>query len=448
MKKIVTLFLTLVVILALGAVAASAAFVPCPESANERHAIDFEKDECKLCGKEYKEGYLKVVPNVTTIDIGTGSAEVIYTVSIVPPTNKDTTTNHVGVFQAVFAAAEGATIIDNIVDTKGASGGYWLNTEELGYHKTYNPTGIFALFDFNADAIKDDESGLEGIVAGVGGEEGRSIEKETVVMTFAVRIEDISKAGEYKLDVYKTELGNWDATSFRVVVEGNETVVVAEPPPCAHENTEQAGYVAPTCTEDGYSGDIVCNDCDETLSKGQTISALGHTEKIIPAVAPTCVKDGLKEGKMCEVCKISILAQVKDPAFGHDEEVIPAVDATCTTDGATEGKKCKVCGEITVEPEIIEAAHGETELVGASEPTCVDKGYTGDLKCTVCDEIVEEGEEIDLIDHDYVDGTCTVCGAKAPATPETGDVALIAVAVLVLSGLAFVICKKKKASAN
>lgn len=36
------------------------------------------------------------------------------------------------------------------------------------------------------------------------------------------------------------------------------------------------GYKEPTCTEDGYSGDLVCDACGEIIQRGTTISALGH----------------------------------------------------------------------------------------------------------------------------------------------------------------------------
>ena len=57
------------------------------------------------------------------------------------------------------------------------------------------------------------------------------------------------------------------------------------------------------------------------------------------------------------------------PEHTHTEEVLPGKDATCTETGLTEGKKCSECGEVLVAQ-----------------------------------------EEIAMLEHDYVDGTCSVCG--------------------------------------
>ena len=46
--------------------------------------------------------------------------------------------------------------------------------------------------------------------------------------------------------------------------------------PCAHENTEIEGAVEPTCTQEGYTGDLWCLDCHELVEAGEKIDALGH----------------------------------------------------------------------------------------------------------------------------------------------------------------------------
>lgn len=67
------------------------------------------------------------------------------------------------------------------------------------------------------------------------------------------------------------------------------------------------------------------------------------------------------------------------PAKPHTPETLPAVAATCTASGLTEGCKCAVCGATLTAQKVIPAA------------------------------------------HHYVDGVCTVCGAKDPtAVPCPG----------------------------
>ena len=46
------------------------------------------------------------------------------------------------------------------------------------------------------------------------------------------------------------------------------------------------GYVAPTKTKDGYSGDLVCEDCDLFLKYGYTI----HADRVINEVSITGVE--------------------------------------------------------------------------------------------------------------------------------------------------------------
>ena len=55
-----------------------------------------------------------------------------------------------------------------------------------------------------------------------------------------------------------------------------------------------------------------------------------------------------------------------------------------------------------------------TKLEGKVDATCTTDGYTGDLVCTVCGTVVKQGEVIKATGHNYVDGVCTVCGAKDP----------------------------------
>ena len=44
-----------------------------------------------------------------------------------------------------------------------------------------------------------------------------------------------------------------------------------------HIHTAIMGAKAPTCTEDGYTGDVYCTDCGKLLSEGEVIPATGHT---------------------------------------------------------------------------------------------------------------------------------------------------------------------------
>ncbi|MCD7827924.1 MAG: leucine-rich repeat domain-containing protein [Clostridiales bacterium] len=57
---------------------------------------------------------------------------------------------------------------------------------------------------------------------------------------------------------------------------------------CRHTDTEIVGYIAATCTEDGYTGDEVCIICGETVEYGEVIAALGHTDDDEDGVCDVC----------------------------------------------------------------------------------------------------------------------------------------------------------------
>ncbi len=55
------------------------------------------------------------------------------------------------------------------------------------------------------------------------------------------------------------------------------------------------------------------------------------------------------------------------------------------------------------------------EVVDAAvAPTCTETGLTEGKHCTVCGMITVLQKEVPMKDHSYVDGVCTVCGAKDP----------------------------------
>ena len=165
-----------------------------------------------------------------------------------------------------------------------------------------------------------------------------------------------------------------------------------------HTETETVNAKAATCTEDGYTGDVVCKACGKVITKGEVI-----------------------------------------PATGHDTEIVGAKKPTCTEDGYTGDEVCKTCGETVKKGEVIPALGHKIKLVGAKEPTCTEDGYTGDEVCTICGEIVKKGEVIKATGHQYKDGKCTVCGAADPnykPSVKTGDESNTALWVLVMASAA------------
>ena len=184
---------------------------------------------------------------------------------------------------------------------------------------------------------------------------------------------------------------------------------------CTHENTEVRNAKEATCTEDGYTGDTYCKDCNEKIADGKTIPAKGHTEVIDPAVEPTCTKPGKTEGKHCSVCNEILVAQKEIPANGHTEVIDPAVEPTCTEPGKAEGKHCSVCNEVLVAQEVIPATGHKEETIPGKEATCTETGLTEGTKCSVCNETIIAQKEIPAKGHTEVidpavEATCTTPG--------------------------------------
>ena len=221
---------------------------------------------------------------------------------------------------------------------------------------------------------------------------------------------------------------------------------------CTHENTIVKDAKEATCTEDGYTGDTYCADCDEKIAEGEIIEALGHDYVETVMKEATCTEAGEKQLK-CSRCDDTKTEEI--PAKGHTEVTDEAVPATCTESGLTEGSHCSVCGEVIKAQEATDAlghAWGEgvvstaptcneegtktytcsrcdetkTEAISASghtvvidaavAPTCTETGLKEGSHCSVCGAVIVEQEVIDALGHNYDEGVVT----KEPTCTEAG----------------------------
>ena len=80
------------------------------------------------------------------------------------------------------------------------------------------------------------------------------------------------------------------------------TIHYSEPAACQHSETAMSGVIDPTCTESGYTGDLVCVVCGEIVAVGETIPALGHVwDDGVVTQEPTAAAEGVKTFT-CTVC--------------------------------------------------------------------------------------------------------------------------------------------------
>lgn len=181
----------------------------------------------------------------------------------------------------------------------------------------------------------------------------------------------------------------------------------------AAEYTFTTTVVAPTCTEQGYTQ----HDCVEDAAQSYRdtyVPALGHAwDDGEVTKEPTCTEEGEKL-LTCTRCQETTTQTI--PALGHKTEVRNAKEATCTEDGYTGDTVCTVCGETIETGTVIKATGHKTEVQNAKKATCTETGYTGDTVCTVCGETLEKGGEIAALGHDFqgdtIDTTCRRCNTR------------------------------------
>ena len=143
----------------------------------------------------------------------------------------------------------------------------------------------------------------------------------------------------------------------------NETVAVKiTRSVCSHPQTIVENAAEATCTQEGYTGDTYCTECNQITVSGTVIPAKGHK-----GGTASCTKKAV-----CEVC----------------QEEYGEVDA---------------------------ANHPATEIRNEKEAGCTEAGYTGDICCTACSKVLTSGTVIPAKGHSY-----TSVITKQPTTAEEG----------------------------
>lgn len=134
------------------------------------------------------------------------------------------------------------------------------------------------------------------------------------------------------------------------------------------------------------------------------------------AVAATCTETGAVEYWYCSECGKNfadeaaqeVLSSVTTSALGHDFgawEVV--VSATCTEDGEQK-QTCSRCGLENKAP-LSAIGHEYGAWTEVYPPTCTETGLEK-RTCSRCN--AEEEQDIKALGHDFVNMTCTRCGAS------------------------------------
>ncbi len=109
------------------------------------------------------------------------------------------------------------------------------------------------------------------------------------------------------------------------------------------------------------------------------------------------------------LCACSQIPSAPEPTpCPHDWELVRTVPATCTEDGH-EDFQCTLCGESFTNKTDEATGHVPAlKYPSTRKPTCTKTGYQKQ-KCDVCGEEYEV--TLPIIEHNYKDHICTMCGA-------------------------------------
>ena len=161
-----------------------------------------------------------------------------------------------------------------------------------------------------------------------------------------------------------------------------------------------AGVKTYTCTDSG---------CGET--KTETIAALGHSYNSGSVTTnATCTATGVKTFT-CTRCGNTKTEAIK--ATGHSYgDWITDKDATETETGSKH-RDCATCGyKETLTIPLVGHEHNYTAVI--TSPTCNSEGYTTHT-CSCGDYYIDSHK--DILDHQYSNGICSLCGGVDPSTP-------------------------------
>lgn len=237
----------------------------------------------------------------------------------------------------------------------------------------------------------------------------------------------------------------------------NDDSYEEEIPATGHQHTELRNIKAATCTQEGYTGDTYCKDCNIKLTSGKVIPKKEHTwdsgkittaatcsgkgiktytctgcnatrTEEIPSTghqhtelrnvkAATCVQEGYTGDTYCKNCNTKLTAGKILPKTEHTWDSGKVTqNATCTTKGI-KTFTCTVCKSTRIE-EISAIGHVNKITKFAKEVSCKSEGYTGDVYCQDCGKLIEEGKILPKTEHTWNAGeitqaaTCTGEGIK------------------------------------
>ena len=118
--------------------------------------------------------------------------------------------------------------------------------------------------------------------------------------------------------------------------------IVQEKALSPHSRGEVTDYRAPSCTESGSTGFVLCTQCGTVLSPSEPIPANGH-DWAKSIVSSTCTSQGYVLS-VCSACGETKREPL--PLAGHSFTLIPKVASTCIQKGVSAHYECSSCNTL------------------------------------------------------------------------------------------------------
>lgn len=149
-----------------------------------------------------------------------------------------------------------------------------------------------------------------------------------------------------------------------------------------------------------------------------TFTYCGHVFTSV-VTQPTCTEAGQVENT-CTVCGAVETETLE--ALGHDEVTVSGYPANCMWGGWSDGSYCRRCDKTLTQQERLPATGEHTpRTVAAKAAACSAAGLSEYTVCSVCGLVLQVPEVIPPTGHNYVNGVCSICGAKLPSSIGGGS---------------------------
>ena len=184
------------------------------------------------------------------------------------------------------------------------------------------------------------------------------------------------------------------------------------PTECSHEKTEIRGETAPTCTQDGSTGTVVCSLCGEVISQPKVIPALGHSF----------------ENGICTICSAEEPSTKPEPVTDPDTSVTEKPDNTEPSTDKDKPADSENTGLETVSGSYITVDY-ENKIIKVKPPKAggitqqdFDSQFVSSILDSAQSSLIKNGNVLTFFNEKYViivmgdvnsDGKITAADARA-----------------------------------